>query len=229
MSLLNRFGTVIVSKLNNLISSMEDPREAMDYAYEKNLEMLKDVKRSIVDIATVKSGLQLKHRELLESITKYDSYASSSIKSNNEDLARKSLETKFLYEEQSNLIKSQLDNIELEQSKLIKVEQKLSHEIELFKVKKDLMKAQYTSAEAQVKINESIAGISNKLGNLGESMERAKEKTDGMIARSNALNELMETGVLNKNTLNDQLIKLDIDAKVNEELNRLKGINSEFQ
>ncbi|MDI3539736.1 MAG: phage shock protein, partial [Methanolobus sp.] len=45
MGLFNRMEVVIKSKMNKLVNKMEDPRETLDYSYEKQLEMLQNVKR----------------------------------------------------------------------------------------------------------------------------------------------------------------------------------------
>ena len=50
MSLFNRMGTVVRSKMNKLINRMEDPRETLDYSYEKQLEMLQNVKRGVAEV-----------------------------------------------------------------------------------------------------------------------------------------------------------------------------------
>jgi phage shock protein A len=63
------------------------------------------------------------------------------------------------------------------------------------------MKATYTAAEAQIRITEAVTGISEELGDVGLAMQRAQDKTEQMQARSGALDELTDSGVLADATL----------------------------
>ena len=56
MGLLNRMGTVIKAKMSKLIGKMEDPRETLDYSYEKQLDLLQNVKRGVAEVATSKEA-----------------------------------------------------------------------------------------------------------------------------------------------------------------------------
>ena len=47
MGMLSRMSTVVKAKMNRLIDNAEDPKETLDYAYEKQLEMLRDVTKSL--------------------------------------------------------------------------------------------------------------------------------------------------------------------------------------
>ena len=48
----------------------------------------------------------------------------------------------------------------------------LSAKVEEFKTRKEVIKAQSTSAEAQVKINESVTGISEEMHDVGVALNR---------------------------------------------------------
>jgi phage shock protein A len=50
MSLLNRMGTVIKIKMNKIMDRVEDPLETLDYSYEKQLELLQNVKRGVAHL-----------------------------------------------------------------------------------------------------------------------------------------------------------------------------------
>ena len=69
--------------------------------------------------------------------------------------------------------------------------------VESFRTKKETLKAQYTAAEAQTKINEAFSGISEEMGDVGMAIERAEDKTAQMQARAGAVDELIASGALN--------------------------------
>jgi phage shock protein A len=86
--------------------------------------------------------------------------ARRSLESNREDLARVALERKNMLLTQSKELDRNIGEIEKEQIKLENAERRLSSKIEEFKTRKEMIKAQYSAAEAQVKIKESVTGIS---------------------------------------------------------------------
>ncbi|MDD1752293.1 MAG: PspA/IM30 family protein, partial [Methanotrichaceae archaeon] len=88
MSLLERMSTVIKAKMNKIMGKVEDPRETLDYSYEKQLDLLQNVRKSVVEVATSKKRLELQKARLQASIDKMDVQAREALKSNREDLAK---------------------------------------------------------------------------------------------------------------------------------------------
>ncbi|SFM14108.1 PspA/IM30 family protein [Methanolobus profundi] len=227
MGLFNRMGTVVKSKMNKLMDRMEDPRETLDYSYEKQLEMLQDVKRGVAEVATSKKRLQLQRSKLSQSIEKLDSQAREAISVDREDLARLALERKSGLSVQIQGLDQQIADLEKEQEKLVAAEKRLSTKVEVFRTKKETIKAQYSAAEAQVKINESVSGISEEMADVGMAIERAENKTDQMKARASALDELIEVGTLDDLTssgddIDRELAKISSESSVDLELEKLR-------
>ena len=48
--LMSRASLVVKSKFSKLLDRAEDPGETLDYSYEKQLELLQNVKRGIADV-----------------------------------------------------------------------------------------------------------------------------------------------------------------------------------
>jgi len=226
MSLLDRMSTVVKAKVNKIIGNIEDPRETLDYSYEKQLELLQNVKRSVVEVATSKKRLELQKAKFLESIDKIDAQAREAMKSNREDLARMALERKVTSQAQAESLDQQIAELNNEQEKLMAAESRLATKIESFRAKKETIKAQYSAAEAQVKVTESVTGISEEMADVGLAVQRAEDKTDQMKARSAALDGLLESGTLEDYSSGDQiekeLAKVQAAGRVDEELAKLK-------
>ncbi|SES66428.1 phage shock protein A (PspA) family protein [Methanococcoides vulcani] len=227
MSLFNRMETVLKAKMNKIVNRMEDPRETLDYSYEKQLEMLQGVKRGVAEVATSKKRLQLQRSKLMQSIDKLSRQARDAIKSDREDLARLALERKGALEIQVQGLDQQIADLEKEQDKLVAAEKRLSTKVEIFRTKKETIKAQYTAAESQVKINESVSGISEEMADVGLAVERAENKTEDMKARASALDELIETGTLDDITssgddIDRELAKISAESNVETELAKLR-------
>jgi phage shock protein A len=219
--------TVLKAKMNKLVNRMEDPRETLDYSYEKQLEMLQGVKRGVAEVATSKKRLQLQRSKLMQNIDKLAGQARDAIKSDREDLARLALERKGALDIQVQGLDQEIADLEKEQDKLVAAEKRLSTKVEIFRTKKESIKAQYSAAEAQVKINESVSGISEEMADVGLAVERAENKTEDMKARASALDELIETGTLDDITssgddIDRELAKISAESNVEMELAKLR-------
>ena len=76
------------------------------------------------------------------------------------------------------------------------MEQRLKARVEAFRTQKEMVKAQYGAASAQVKIQEAATGISEEMSDVNLAVQRAQDKVLQMQARANALDELTESGTL---------------------------------
>ena len=66
--------------------------------------------------------------------------------------------------------------------------------MDAFRTKKETIKATYSAAEAQNRINEALSGISEGMGDVGLAIQRAEDKTAQMQARAGAIDELLASG-----------------------------------
>lgn len=227
MGFLDRVSTVVQAKMNKIMDKIEDPRETLDLSYEKQLQLLQNVKRGVAEVTTSKKRIELQKTKLQASIDKLDSQAKEALAANREDLARKALENKAGLQSQSASLDQQIADLNDQQQKLIAAESRLAAKVESFRTKKETIKAQYSAAEAQVKVTESVTGISEEMADVGMAVQRAEEKTENMKARSAALDELLESGTLTDlsgdDELGRELAKAKAQGSVDDELARMKA------
>jgi phage shock protein A len=227
MGFLDRVSTVVQAKMNKIMDKIEDPRETLDLSYEKQLQLLQNVKRGVAEVTTSKKRIELQKAKLQASIDKLDSQAKEALAANREDLARKALENKAGLQSQFASMDQQIADLNDQQQKLVAAESRLSAKVEAFRTKKETIKAQYSAAEAQVKVTESVTGISEEMADVGMAVQRAEEKTDNMKARSAALDELLESGTLTDfsgdDELGRELAKAKTQSSVDDELAKMKA------
>jgi len=226
--LMGRASLVVKSKLSKLLDRAENPAETLDYSYEKQLELLQNVKRGIADVVTAKKRLQLQTDQLEQSIVKLESQARQALASNRDDLARQALERKVAIQTQLQDLDQQIKGLEGQQEKLIASEKQLSAKVESFRTQKETIKAQYSAAEAQVKIGEAATGIGEQMADTGLAIQRAKDKTAQMQARAGAIEELTTSGALDDFTsdqtqLDRELGQIASQSQVDDELSKLKA------
>ncbi len=228
MSFSNRFINLIKQKVNKVLEKHEDPREALDYSAVKQTELIQRLRREIVEVVASKKRLEMQKARLLENINKLQEQAKSAVKAGRDDLATLALERKNANLAQAKELDTQIMEIQTEQDKLENAEKRLSIKVEEFKSKKEIIKARYSSAEAEVRIKENITGISEEMSDIGVAMSRAEEKTDAMKSKAMAIDDMIGSGSLvdytdNKDQIESELEKTDIKSKVDEDLAKLKS------
>jgi phage shock protein A len=223
--------TVIKAKISRLLDRAEDPAETLDYGYQKQVELLQNVKKGIADVVTSKKRLQMQSSKLEQNIVKLDTQARQALSQGREDLARMALERKTLAQTELQSLDQQVKELENQQEQLTENEQKLRQKIEQFRTKKEVIKAQYSAAEAQVRIGEAASGVGEQMADLGLAIQRAEDKTETMRARASAVEELEAAGTFEDITqlgpgeddIDRQLRELGTGAQVDDELSKMKA------
>src|SRR5919198_399341 len=64
MSIFKRMSTIFRAKANSALDKAEDPRETLDYSYQKQLELLQKVRRGVADVATSRKRVELQASQL---------------------------------------------------------------------------------------------------------------------------------------------------------------------
>ncbi|MDP9444976.1 MAG: PspA/IM30 family protein [Actinomycetota bacterium] len=196
MSIMRRMSLIFRSKANRALDQAEDPRETLDYSYQRQLEMLHKVRRGVADVATSRKRLELQLGQLQQQSTKLHDQAQKALSVGREDLAREALTRRSGLQQQVESLQQQHASLQAEEEKLTLASQRLQAKIEAFRTRKETMKATYTAAEAQTRIGEAFSGISEEMGDVGLAMQRAEDKTAQMQARAGAMDELLASGAL---------------------------------
>ena len=196
MGIFSRIATFFRIKANSALDKAEDPGQVMDYSYSKQLEQLQQLRRSIAEVVTNEKRLEMQQSQLLDKVNRLDGQALQALQANREDLARMALQRKEAILVQINGYEQQIAQLRTQEEKLISMERTVSARIEAFRTQKEMVKAQYSAAQAQVKINEAVTGISQEMSDMNLAMQRAQDKVLTMQARADAMNTLIEQGTL---------------------------------
>jgi phage shock protein A len=225
-----RISLIFRSKANKALDRAEDPRETLDYSYQRQLDLLAQVRRGVADVATSRKRVELQVNQLQAQADKLQGQAEQAIKAEREDLAREALTRKSGLAQQITDLKAQQTQLQGEEEKLTLAQQRLNAKVEAFRTRKETIKATYTAAEAQTKINEAMSGIGEEMGDVGMAIQRAEDKTAQMQARAGAIDELIASGALDDaSSLNNgddiarELEAMSSQSEVEAELARLKG------
>jgi phage shock protein A len=230
MSMMKRISTIFRAKANKALDRAEDPRETLDYSYQRQVEMLAKVRRGVADVATSRKRVELQMNQLQAQSDKLTEQAQKALAMGREDLAREALTRKSGLTAQVNELGVQHAQLQGEEEKLTLASQRLQAKVEAFRTRKETIKATYTAAEAQTRINEAFSGISEEMGDVGLAVQRAEDKTQQMQARAGAIDELISSGALDDHSalstgddITRELQAMSSQADVEAELAALKG------
>jgi phage shock protein A len=204
MSLMKRMSLIFRSKANKALDRAEDPRETLDYSYQRQVELLSKVRRGVADVATSRKRVELQVAQLEQQENKLTEQAKKALAMGREDLAREALTRKSALAGQVQELRAQQAQLQGEEEKLTMASQRLQAKVESFRTRKETIKATYTAAEAQTRINEAFSGISEEMGDVGLAIQRAEDKTAQMQARAGAIDELIASGALDDATAINQ-------------------------
>src|SRR6476469_635076 len=107
-----RMSTVMKAKISKLLDRAEDPAETLDYGYQKQVELLQNVKKGIADVVTSKKRLQMQQSKL-------EKQARQALAQGREDLARMALERKNVTQTELQSLDPQIKELETQQEQLI--------------------------------------------------------------------------------------------------------------
>src|ERR671937_1987841 len=129
MGLMRRFSYIFKAKANKALDKYEDPRETLDYSYERQLEMLQKMRRGVADVATSRKRIELQAQQLQASAAKLEDQARQAVAQNREDLAREALARRAASGDQLPDLQVQHDQLKAEEAKLVDASQRLQAKV----------------------------------------------------------------------------------------------------
>ncbi|WP_374215276.1 PspA/IM30 family protein [Streptomyces sp. NEAU-Y11] len=227
---MKRMGMIFRAKANKALDRAEDPRETLDYSYQKQLELLQKVRRGVADVATSRKRLELQLNQLQGQSTKLEDQGRKALALGREDLAREALSRRAALQQQVTDLETQHQTLQGEEEKLTLAAQRLQAKVDAFRTRKETIKATYTAAQAQTRIGEAFSGISEEMGDVGMAIQRAEDKTAQLQARAGAIDELLASGALDdqsgmatKDDIAAELDRISGGTDVELELQRMKA------
>lgn len=227
--IFERIALMFKTKTSKVLDKYEDPRESLDYSYQRQLDLLQNVRRGVADVATSRKRVELQAQKMNSEVEKLQMQAQRALEANREDLAREALTRKSGLQAQLTDLQTQHAALQGEEEKLVRASSRLQAKVDAFRTRKETIKATYSAAEAQTRINEAFTGISEEMGDVGLAIQRAEDKTLQLQARASAVDELLASGALEdptgstKDDITRELDALASDSSVENELAAMKA------
>ena len=184
MSLFSRAHDILAAKANKALDSVENPNELLDYSYEQMLDYITRVRQALVEIAAERKRLELQEPQLRQTIARLGDQAKAALGQGREDLAREALSRQAAAQQQLDGMEAQHQELADQEQKLQQNLAQLQQQVNHFRSQKEVMKADYAVAQA------------GDYGGTGDALLRAQDKIATMQARAGAMDELLQSGVL---------------------------------
>jgi phage shock protein A len=200
----------------------------LDLSYEQMLDHITQVRRALVSIAASRKQIELQEQQLGHTVDHLNDQAKAALAQGNEALAREALSRKAAAQQQIDEMEPQHQQLTEQEEKLEQTLSQLQQRVNDFRTHKEVLKAQYTAAQAMTSVNENVAGISTTLGDSSAALQRAQDKIATMQARAQATDELLQSGVLedvggDTDDIQRELDEAGASAQVDQELAALKS------
>ncbi|HPE88618.1 MAG TPA: PspA/IM30 family protein [Spirochaetia bacterium] len=206
MGIFDRMKTVISSNINDMINKAENPEKMLNQlVIDMNQQMIESKKSVAMAIADEKKL----ERELVEQKRLSDDWerkAVIAVKAGRDDLAKEALLRKQEAENYYLQLKPQWESQKASVEKLKETLRQLQNKIDEASRKKNMLVARAKRAEAQQKIQKTLASVSGNTSAF-DTFDRMAKKVDELEARADAQAELADLS--QSSSLDKEFAKLE--------------------
>ena len=199
MGFFSRLRLILTGKANKALDAIEDPADALDLAYNRELANAQKLRESVADVVTAQNRLRIQREQMERSRTRLEDTARRALEQGRESIAVSALTQSELVEGQLGSLQAQEDSLGQQRESLEAAGQRLQVRLAQMRTEKETLKVQYAAAKARVRAGETAVGLGKDDAELREMLERARDKILQTQARAEAIGELMESGTLNTN------------------------------
>jgi len=218
----------VIAKLTRLfregasvaLAPAPDPRVTHKTTHQRQRALLDQVAAAGRDVEVAKKRLEAAADGVRAKLPAMADQAREELRAGREATARLALQRRQVVMNELATLERQLAEVEREGIALALVEQRLSGQIEAFSARQQVIRARFSAAEAQVRINEAMTGVTNDLADLTATLRHAERTTEEMQARATAIDRLVAEGDLESLTF-DAGAPVDVD--VEGQLDALRG------
>ena len=190
MSLWRRFTSFFGVKANAVMDRLEDPRETLEAAYQKQLAALSDARRGVADVLTSEKRLELEAESLRGSAARQADGAARAARAGDDATARRALEREAFVNAQRDRLLAEIADVRAQRAGLESLAERIGQRVEMFRTEKIALSARYAAAKATARAGETVTGISPEMEDVVSMVDRAREKALQAQARAEALMQL---------------------------------------
>jgi phage shock protein A len=230
MSVFRRFSNIFQQKSNAALDRLEDPSQAIDLSYQQLLEQQQKLRTALVEATTGQKRLENQAAEMDKRIVQLNASAQQAMQSGKEDLATQALTQAEVLGQQRSALDPQIQTISAQVAKLQQAIQRYQAKVQAFASQRESLKASYEASKATSAAGDTLAGIGEHTSDAAMMMQRAQDKIARTQAHADAVDSLLDSGVLDApllsggtSTLDDQITATVVDTNVQAKLAAMKA------
>jgi len=232
MGILERIMVLLRQGASAALAPAPDPRVTHLTSHQKQRALLNQVAKAGKEVTAAKERLRAAADAVRAKLPAMEEQARQELKTGRESMARLALQRRQVVINELQTLERQLAEVEKEDAALAMIEQRLSGQIEAFAARQEVIKARFSAAEAQVRINEAMTGVSQDFADLTATLQRAEHTTDEMQARATAIDRLVQGGDLDaisfgtgSDAIDRRYQSLGADEDVERQLDALRQLD----
>ncbi len=196
MGVFDRVTRLIKASATVALAPAPDPRVTHLTSHQKQRALLNQVVVACQEVAAAKERLRATAEAVRQRLPAMEDQARLEVRTGHDAMARLTLQRRRVVIKELQTLESQLAEVEKEEAALVMIQQRLSGQIEAFTARQEVIKARFSAAEAQVRINEAMTGVSQDFAELTSALQHAERTTEDMQARATAIDRLVREGDL---------------------------------
>lgn len=221
MSLLARLTETIAAKVNALLDHFDEPGEALDYAYQLELEQLLRVRRAVMDVASAEQRLRVGADRLRRAASDLESRGRQELSMGRHDKASEALARRAVLLEGAASFVAQAEEIAEEEHRFAGASARLGDKVDVLAARKGAMKAQYATTGSRDEIDHVVADLHEETEKIETAVRRAKERVGAANQRAAATDDLLASAALYDLEQAPSAIETELEAvRGSEEIER---------
>lgn len=210
-------------RLRAVFGGEDDPHAELEQSYAAQVELLQTTRRGVADVVTSRKRLELQLRQLETRADDLHAQAVELVRQGQDDRARELLTQHAGLLAQVDALAPQERALRGSEEQLLTQVARLEARVQEFRSQKDALSAGLTAAQAQERTTTALSGVDEELGDAGFALQRARDRTEELQARADALDELTAIGTTSPGDAALRRLEELSGGGVDAELARLKG------
>ncbi len=195
MGIGRRIAQIFRSRRNDG-EDIEELADRLQETYLAQTRHLQKVRRGVADVATSRKRVEVQLARLAQESATLDAEAQAAVTRGDDDAARAALTRKITLEQAASDLGERHGALQSEEHKLISTADDLEQRIEDFRRRKDTLTARHSAAAARAEITGADRGIASSMSDVNQAMESAERHTRELEAKADAVDELVEDGII---------------------------------
>lgn len=189
-----RIARLYDATVHALLGRVADPREALDYSYREQQDLLLRLRRDLAEVAATRTRAVLQESQLRHTAARLERQARLAASADQEESARRQLALRTATLVRADELAAGEAASRDDEEKLSVAVNRLRARMDTFAVHKEAVKARYSQAEAAGNASELSGEIWAELDRVHRAIRRAEDVTARIEARASALGSLLAAG-----------------------------------